>query len=216
MSQFSITLLIVGFTVLISYQSFNNSNMKNKLLFRPASIKEFGEWYRFLTHGLVHANWEHLIVNMYVLYIFGEFLELYMFNQIFSPTIGRLVFVLFYFSAVVVASIPSYFKHQDNPHYLAVGASGATSALVFSYILANDPWSWFIFPPLPAILLAIGYLWYSSYMEKRGIDNIGHNAHFWGAVYGLVFTLVIFLNYAPQMLERFFVLFLEGPRLPAF
>ena len=208
------TLLIVGFTVLISYQAFNNQAMKSKLLFRPASIKEFGEFYRFLTHGLVHANWQHLIINMYVLYLFGEYLELAVFNRIFPPMVGKLVFVLFYFSAVIVASIPSYFKHQDNGYYMAVGASGATSAMVFAYILSNDPWQWFIFPPLPAILLAVGYLWYSSYMEKKGVDNIGHDAHFWGAVYGLVFILITFLNFAPERLELFIAQLLQGPSLP--
>lgn len=214
MDQFTVTLLIVGLTVLISYQAFGNNLMKNKLLFRPASIKEFGELYRFLTHGLIHANWEHLLINMYVLFMFGEFLETRVFNMIFGPTTGRIVFVLFYFSAVVVASIPSYFKHQENGYYAALGASGATSALVFAYILANDPWQWFIFPPLPAILLAIGYLWYSSYMEKRGIDNIGHDAHFWGAVYGLVFTVVTFAYFSPERLEYFVNAFLKGPSLP--
>jgi len=96
-----------------------------------------------------------------------------------------------------------------------VGASGATSALVFAFILF-DPWQWFLFPPLPALLFGVAYLWYSSYMDKRGMDNIGHNAHFWGAVYGIVFTLISAALLRPEMLNAFLVQLLKGPSAPPF
>ncbi len=210
----SLTLILVILTGLISYQAFNNPKMLFKLRFHPASISERGEYYRFLSHGLVHANWEHLLINMFVLYQFGDFIEFW-FGRLFGSGMGRIMFILFYLSAIVIASIPTYFKHQHNQYYSAVGASGATSALVFAYILF-DPWNWFLFPPLPAVILGVAYLWYSSYMEKRGMDNIGHNAHFWGAVYGLAFMIITAASLNPGLLDLFISQFMQGPRLPGF
>ncbi|MDX1941873.1 MAG: rhomboid family intramembrane serine protease [Saprospiraceae bacterium] len=208
----SLTLVLIIMTCLISYQAFNNSIMKARLMFYPSQMKKSGEWYRFFSHGLVHADWQHLIVNMYVLYVFGEDLE-FAFLDNFGAGMGRTLYLIFYFSAVVISAVPSYFKHQDNPSYAAVGASGATSALLFASILFN-PWHWFLFPPMPAVLFGITYLWYSSYMEKKGIDNIAHNAHFWGAVYGLFFMIVTANALQPSLLESFLYRFLQGPHWP--
>jgi membrane associated rhomboid family serine protease len=210
----SITLILIIMTGIISFQAFNNPNMKGQLLFHPVAIKETGQWHRFITHGFIHADWGHLLINMYVLYLFGQFNES-LFNYLFGPAFGGIVFIIFYISAIAAASLPSYFRNIDNRLYAALGASGATSALVFSYILF-DPWQWFIFPPLPAILFGAAYLWYSSYMEKRGTDNIGHNIHFWGAIYGVVFILVSELLTKPEMITYFFYRLMEGPELPGF
>ncbi len=216
MPEFSIsfTLLIIILTALVSIPAFSNRIMKEKLLFRPYSIAERGEYFRFLTHGFLHANWEHLIINMYVLYIFGMFLES-RFQSIFPNNLGTLAFLLLYLSAIILSSIPSYFKHRNDPTYGALGASGATSALIFSFILFN-PWEWFIFPPLPAILFGIVFLWYSNYMGKRGMDNIGHDAHFWGAVYGLFFTLGSRAYFEPNGLQNFYFELTEGFQFPNF
>lgn len=208
------TIAIVILTGLISYRAFNDVITKQKLIFHPASVKDHGEYYRFLSHGLIHADWTHLLINLYVLYIFGGFIEV-RFQEIFGE-MGRVAFLVFYFSAIIVASIPTYFRYQDQPYYKALGASGATSALVFAYVIFN-PWGWFIFPPLPAILFAVAYLWYSNRMDKQGRDNIGHNAHFWGAVYGLVFTLVSVIVFASDdKLEKSIKLFLGGPDFSSF
>lgn len=203
------SIILVIMTALISYRAFNDSVVRGKLIFYPKIIKEQGEWYRFLTSGFIHADYNHLLINMFVLWQFGEVAE-ELFPIIFGPTYGKIVFILFYLSAIIISSIPSYFRHQDNPSYAALGASGATSALVFVYIFLA-PWNWFLFPPLPAILLGIGYLMYSSYMDKRGTDNIGHNAHFWGAVYGIVFIVSASLSFRPELFESFISQLLAGP-----
>ena len=208
------TIILVILTGLISYQAFSNFSMKQQLIFHPSSIQERGEWYRFITSGFIHADWGHLIINMFVLYQFGEVVE-YLFGEIFGKGLGRTVFILFYVSAIAIASIPSFFKNNNNPYYAALGASGATSAVVFVYVLF-DPWQWFLFPPLPGILMAIGYLWYSSYMAKRGTDNIGHDAHFWGALYGVVFIISVAVFYRPELLEYFIAKLMEGPSAPNF
>lgn len=205
----SLTVILIIMTSIISFQAFNSPIRKQQLVFHPASVKEFGQWHRFLTHGFIHADWGHLILNMYVLYIFGEPLESY-FNMVLGPAMGRIGYLFMYITAIVISSIPAYVRHQDNHGYAALGASGATSAVVFGFILFH-PWQWFLFPPLPAIIFGIGYLWYSSYMDKRGTDNIGHNAHFWGSVYGLLFTVSSMAFAKPAMLQFFIDRLMEGP-----
>jgi membrane associated rhomboid family serine protease len=210
----SLTLILVIMTAIISYQGFNNPATNAKLMMYPVRMKSSGEWYRFISHGFVHGDWMHLIVNMLVLYQFGEFLE-NAFVSVFGAGTGQILYVVLYLSAIVISAVPSYFQHQDNPGYAAVGASGATSALVFGYILFS-PWSWFAFPPLPALLYGVAFLWYSSYMEKRGMDNIGHNAHFWGAVYGVVFTIISAFALRPDLINYFIAQLLQGPTAPNF
>lgn len=210
----SLTLIIIILTGLVSFQAFNNPNIQRQLVFHPVTIRETGQWYRFISHGLIHADMQHLLINMFVLWQFGGFMERIL-TSFFDELTGRLLFIFLYFSAIAVASIGTYFKHQYNPAYHAVGASGATSAMVFGYILFA-PWQWFIFPPLPAILFGVAYLWYSSYMEKRGMDNIGHNAHFWGAVYGTVFTLIAVTWARPGFIAYFLNELAKGPSAPSF
>lgn len=194
----TITFIIIGITAITSYASFQNSETLHKLIFYPALIKERREWWRFITHGLIHADYMHLIFNMLTLYFFGRNIEI-MFEGLFGST---LVFPLFYLSALVVSSIPSYIKHKDHSWYRSLGASGAVSAVLFSTIVF-DPWQTLMlnfFIPVPAILFAVGYVWYSHRMSQQGQDNIGHDAHLWGAVYGFIFPLVM----KPGILPYFF------------
>lgn len=210
----SITLIIIIITGLVSYQAFNNAELKAKLLFHPYTIKRQGEWYRFLTHGFVHANMQHLLINMFVLWQLGEFIEA-QFNQVFGPTQGMIIYIVLYLAAIIMSSLYSYGQHQNNPGYAAVGASGATSAVLFSFILFL-PWEWFLFPPLPGILLGVAYLYYSSYMSKHGYDNIGHDAHFFGAIFGVLYTIGIALLFRPELLSFFIDQLLTGPKPPPF
>lgn len=208
--QISLTLVLIIMTCIISYQAFSNPVMKAKLMFRPVDINN-GEYYRFFTSGLIHADFTHLLFNMWALYIFGELVESIFVTYLFGPTMGRVAYLLFYFSAVAIASLPSYFRHQDNYAYSALGASGATSALSMIFIMFL-PWEWFVIPPLPGILLAVGFLWYSSYMDKRGVDNIGHNAHLSGAIYGIVFMISASLLLEPDLLTYVLEQLMAGPK----
>lgn len=212
----SLTIILVVVTALISYQAVQNPALYEKLVFKPYTIKRTGEWHRFLTSGFIHSrqSWIHLMVNMYVLYQIGEMVEMY-FGGSFGDATGRIAYFFLYISAIICSSIPSYIKHQDNPGYGAVGASGATSALVFAFILFQ-PWAWFIFPPLPGVLLGVGYVWYSSYMSKRNMDNIGHDAHMYGAIYGLLCTLALAFALNPKVIEYIRDAFLAGPTPPPF
>ncbi len=201
---FNITFLIIVLTSISSYQAIENPILKQKFLFRPTAIQERGEWLRFLTHGLIHADWMHLILNMYVLYIFGIKVEAE-FIEIFGATEGLILYVLLYVLGLIASSIPSYLKHQGNSTYSALGASGAVSGILFAFIFF-EPWKLlylFFFVPLPALFLGIGYLWYSDYMAKQNRDNIGHDAHFWGGVFGFLFIVVIMLVNAPEYISEF-------------
>jgi membrane associated rhomboid family serine protease len=189
------TYIIIAFTVIISILSFRNSAYFSKLQFNAYQIYHRKEWYRLLSHGFLHANWTHLIVNMLVLFIFGPVVEdlfkLHGFGG--SAKFYALLFLLFYLLAIILSSLLSLFKQRNNAWYNSVGASGAVSAVIFSYIFFN-PWKKiYIYGilPVPGIILGAVYLIYSQYMSKRNVDNINHDAHFIGAVFGFLFPVIM-------------------------
>lgn len=191
--QAPITGLIIITTILVSYLGFKDEGLINKLIFAPNYIHRKGgvEYLRFITSGFIHANWLHLLFNALVLWEFGRIVEL-TFKQYFENW-GATLYILLYFLGLIVSDIYSFFRHKDNPNYVALGASGAVSAVLFAAIIFMPllPLR-LIFVPfveIPAIVMGILYLLYSYYMGKKGNDNVGHDAHFWGAVWGFVFTL---------------------------
>lgn len=188
----SITLIIIIITALVSYKCFNDRVLFSKLMYNPYLVERQNDWKRILTHGFIHADTTHLFFNMFSFYLFGEYLEA-KFEDYFG-FLGKVYFVLLYLGAIVAASIKTFFQHKDNPSYNAVGASGAVSAVVFAFILINPTikLGFFFVPPfLPGWIFALLYLAYSQYMSKKQMDNVGHEAHIWGAIFGLVYTAAI-------------------------
>ncbi len=183
-----ITLALVAITVLVSWQAWERPKLMDRLILWPPAIDRHKQYDRLLTHGFIHADGMHLVFNMVTLYSFGQAMEGY-----FGARIGPVGFLLFYLSAVVVAILPTFMRHRHDARYRSLGASGAVSAVLFASILL-DPWSgiylFFIPIPVPAFIFAGLYIWYSIWMEKRGGDNINHSAHLWGALYGVMFTLL--------------------------
>lgn len=189
----SVSLIILVITCIISIIAFQpNNQLFQQLDFSPYRIQQTREFHRFFTHALLHADWLHLIINMYVLYIFGTGVE-----EIFSDIkgeSGHVIFFSFYLLAVITSSIPSYFKNRNNHLYVSVGASGGTSAIVFSYIMFNPLAGFYLmFIPIeiPAIIFGIAYLIYSYVMSYKGKDNVAHDVHFFGALFGIIFTLAL-------------------------
>ena len=186
--MFSLSLIIIIITCLISIMSFNKPGEIDKLSMWPYMVKEHKQYYRFITAGVVHADYMHLGFNMLTMWFFGKFIET-IFQQLFG---GKIYFLVFYVLALIVSDIPSYVRHRNNYSYRSIGASGAVSAVVFAFILLQ-PWAKIVVfvIPMPAILYGALFLGYSVYMSRRGGDGINHDAHFWGAVFGIVFPLCI-------------------------
>ncbi len=184
-------LIILVSTVIISILAFGNSELFGKLVFNAYRIKYNKESWRFFSYALVHSGWLHLIVNMWVLYSFGNIVEKT--YTLHFGIKGSFYFLLLYVGGVLFSVLYDFGKQKENIYYNAVGASGAVSAVVFSSILIFPSGGIYLFPipfAIPSWLFGILYLVYSAYMGKNGNDNIGHNAHFYGAVFGIAFTIV--------------------------
>ena len=187
----SVNIIIIFSIAAVSFLGFSNQTLFLKFLFKPYSILKDKEWYRFISSAWLHADYMHLFVNLFVLYSFGNYLE-YFLNVYYEEQSSALYLFLF-LGSTVVSHIPSYVKHKSNINYQAVGASGGVSGILFAYILIN-PLSMlelYLFIPIPAIVFGILYLWYSYYMSKKNMDNIGHEAHIYGALGGMTLITII-------------------------
>lgn len=187
----TITVIIVIITAIISFTAFSNQKITDDLIFYPPAVSKQGQWYRFITCGLIHADFGHLIFNMLSLYFFGKFVE-EQFENIFGVA-GRWIYLLLYVSALVASLLPTYNKNKDNYQYRSLGASGAVSAVVFAGLLIapqTEVYFFFIPIPIPGFIFAPLYLLVSAWLDKKGGGNINHSAHTWGAIYGLAFTIV--------------------------
>ena len=195
-----INLIIILAVSLISIIGFSRPTIIYRLQFNAWQIVNRHEYYRMLSYGLVHGSWMHLLINMFVLYSFGEAV-LYYFKAAFD-TGSAIRFLILFVSALVVSTLMTLLKEKDNPQYNAVGASGAVSAVVFSSILfaPYNPILFFGIIPIPGIIFGILYLVYSKYMAGKNVDNIGHDAHYYGALYGLIFPIL----YEPSLAIHFF------------
>jgi membrane associated rhomboid family serine protease len=187
----NVTLVIIILTTVVSINGFNNRETFLKLQFNPYQVHHRKQWYRLLSHSMLHADYAHLFINMFVLYSFGTALEYYF--AYFFGTKGMYIYILLYISSIAFASIGGLIKHKDNHYYNAVGASGAVSAVVFAAIFFAplNKILFFMVLPIPGIIFGVLYLVYSYYMSKKANDHVAHDAHFFGAVYGFFFPLII-------------------------
>jgi len=185
----SITFLLIISTVIISYISFNNSSLKETLIFSPYQYINNKKWWLVVSHGFIHADYLHLFFNMYVLYAFGFNVE-NQFNEL--NALGYLYFLILYLGAMIFATLPSIIKHRNNNSYRSLGASGAVSAVVFVFIiLAPTAQMGLIILPglyIPAFIFGLLYFIAENYMIKKGGSNIAHDAHIAGAIFGILFV----------------------------
>lgn len=192
--------IIILITVIASIYGFQNQEFFSKLSMKPYAVKNHPQqWYRMITHGLLHGDWGHLLINMFVLFSFGRSVESF-FNYYFGD-MGGVLYLLMYVAALIFASSPSLKTQGDNPYYTSVGASGAVSAVLFAAILFEPLATFYIYALIPvnAIILGVLYLWYEKRsMNKR--DNIAHDAHFFGAIFGFVFPIIC----KPNLIVIFF------------
>ena len=200
-----ITTIIILITAGVSILCFTGMLDIDSWLFNAYQVWHRKQWHRMLSYGLVHGGWGHLFFNMLTLYFFGPVVEQY-FASAFGATAGAVLFAVLYVSAIAVSTLGDLLKYRDDFYYNAVGASGAVSAILFASILFEPKMGINIFMipiPVPGYIFAPLYLLYCWYMARRNMDNIGHTAHFWGAVYGLVFPLLckpaIFSHFLAQL-----------------
>lgn len=197
----SVTIILIIMTVGISLYAWQNQGLMHKWIFHPYAIQRDNSWYRFITSGFLHADFMHLLFNMFTLFFFGDVVE-YVFKSAYGSTTGLLLYLLVYLGGIIISDIPTYFKHRNDPPYRALGASGGVASIVFSSILFFPTLDicLFAFLCLPGFIFGILYMIYSYYSGKRMGDNINHDAHFYGAVYGFVLSLAL----VPAALPNFF------------
>lgn len=203
----SITIIIIVATVIVSYMAINDNDLKYKLTFSPYSVKHHNRWWLIFSHGLIHADFGHLAMNMFTLYFLGEGVEALMIAHF--GTKGVFFYVLLYLGGLLFATVPAFRKHSDNPGYLSLGASGAVSAVVFAFIMFLPLQMLYIYGivPIPGILLGVIYLAYESYANKQQRTNIAHDAHIAGAIFGVLFLILldyhIAIDFFNQILDKF-------------
>ncbi len=185
-----ITLALIAANVVFSLIGFSNAALVDKTIMWPYKVKRENQYVRFITSGFLHADMMHLFFNMFTLFFFGQALEKYF---TYYGLGGNVAYLALYFLGLIASDIPSYLKHQNNSQYRSLGASGAVSAIVFATIVFN-PWGRiYLYGALgvASAVYAVLYIAYCVYMGKRSADNINHDAHLWGSIFGLAFTLVL-------------------------
>ena len=191
--------MIMAIIGLVTYIAWQKPALHSKLMLNPYSVVQNKQYYRLLTSGFVHNNSMHLFLNLLTLYFFGQAIE-----QIFGLAFrgaGVLLYIVFFITAIVVANIPTTLKYREQPHYNSLGASGGVSALVLAFVLFDPIRDLCLYGILclPGYILGGLFIVYSVVMSKRNVDNINHDAHLFGAIYGVAFTLLI----RPQTLRTF-------------
>jgi len=185
--------IIFAVTIAISLFAFYNDNLYTRFILQPYNVSRGKSVYTLITSGFIHADWMHLLFNMMTFYFFAFNLEV---------SIGHWQFALLYGVSLILSDLPSVIKHKNDFWYRSLGASGAISAVVFSAILFRplDGMSLMFLPiSIPAVLFGVLYLVYCSYASKKGIGNINHDAHFFGALSGILITIIL----VPQIIPFF-------------
>ncbi len=199
-----ITKIISVIVFLVSMQGFNDRSLFERFKHSPYRVVHYKEYYRLLTSGFLHGSWVHLLVNLFVFWQFGDFVENFIFISVFGKVLGSFLYLLLVLLAIVVGNIPSTIKHKNDMYYGAIGLSGAVSAILFSYVLIS-PWSkiyLYAIIPIYTVVAAILYLVYSQWAANNSRDNVDHSAHFYGAIFGLVYTIAVYPAIVPYFIER--------------
>lgn len=185
----TVTLTIIAITSAVSLAAiYLYPQIQSTGMLIPYRVIRRQTWYELFTAGFLHANFTHLLVNMFVLFFFGIVLE---------QTLGTAHYVALYLSGLLVSSIPSMMNHSDDPNYATLGASGGVESVLFGFIFLFPTESiYFIFLPIPipAWIFGLAFLAYSVYESKRGAGNINHQAHIAGAIWGILYMIFFVPN----------------------
>lgn len=178
-----IAIIIIAANILVSILGFNDDLFFKRYQFKIENIKR-GEYFRIISGGFLHVNTTHLLFNMVTFYFFVS---------IVVYSLGSIPFLFLYFASLLSGNLLSYIFHHNNPNYSAVGASGAVTGVLFSSLLlypSIELMLFFIPIPIPGYVFGVGYILYTLYGMKAQNDNIGHTAHFGGAIGGILVTIL--------------------------
>ena len=196
----SLTLILIILTVGISWYAWQNPSLLDKWVMDPVRVSKYNEYYRFITSGFIHADAGHLIFNMFSLYFFGEAMELFLVH-IFGST-GTVYYLALYIAGIIVSDIPTFLKHRKNSGYKSLGASGGVSALLFAFILLAPLQKVCLYFAIciPGFIFGLIYLAYSFYESRKMGGRVNHDAHIYGAIFGILFMAVVL----PETVPNFF------------
>jgi membrane associated rhomboid family serine protease len=194
-----VTYALMAIIGIVTYYAWQKPAVHQALMLNPFTVKDQKQYYRLITSGFVHNNGMHLFLNLFTLYFFGGAIEKIFY--VYFGELGNVYYVILFLSAIFVSNIPTYFKHRKNQSYNSLGASGGVSALVLAFILFDPLQDLCLYAVLclPGYILGAIFIGYSIIMGRRGKDNINHDAHLFGALYGLVFIIAL----RPSTLQQF-------------
>ena len=198
----NITYIIIAATVIVSMYAFNNESVLRGFIMNPYVINSRKQYYRFLTSGFIHKDHMHLLLNMVTFYFFGGVIE-QVFGIIFGA-MGGIYFIALYLLAIVVSDIPTFLKNRANPGYNSLGASGGVAAVIFASIILlpmQDICLYFALC-MPGFILGTLYLIFSYYQGRKANDGINHDAHLYGALFGLLFCAILIPSSLPHFVEQ--------------
>lgn len=197
-----ITYILIGITVAISFLAWEKKTLLSKFMMNPYRIHRNREYYRFITSGFIHNDHMHLLLNMFSFYFFGLAVER-VFGYVFGDA-GSIYFIVLYLLAIVISDLPSYQKFRNYAGYNSLGASGGVSAVIFAFIIFQPlaPICLFAELCLPGFIMGTLYIIFSYYQGKRSNDNINHDAHLYGALFGLVFCVVLYPASVPDFFDQ--------------
>lgn len=191
-----VAFVIFVITLITSLLAFYNEEFYSRATLHPYSVSRGSRIYTLITSGLIHRDWSHLFFNMLSYYFFASQLE--------ANYLGHWQFGVLYTASLILSDLPTVQKHRNDMWYRSLGASGAISAVIFSYILFSPKTMLYVmFIPMPAILFGVLYLVYCAWASKQSRDNINHDAHFFGAISGLAITILLYHQVIPEFLHQF-------------
>lgn len=192
----------MGITIGASFLAWNKTELFGKLMMNPYAINRRNEYFRFVSSGFIHKDHMHLLFNMFSFYFFGRAVE-QIFKMVFGNA-GGLYFIVFYLVAIVVSDLPTYLKNRNNPGYNSLGASGAVSAVIMAYVIFQPLADICIYIALclPGFILGAAYIIFSYFQGRKANDNINHDAHLYGALFGIVFCAVMIPRSIPYFFQQ--------------
>ncbi|TDB60438.1 rhomboid family intramembrane serine protease [Arundinibacter roseus] len=198
----SLTLILILVTVGISYYAWQNPLVLEKLMLNPYKVTKKNEYYRFVTSGFIHADFGHLIFNMLSFWFFGEAIER-LFGMLFGQY-GQAYFLALYILGIIVSDIPTFLKNRHKANYNSLGASGGVAAVLFAAILYAPLLEicLYFFICMPGFIFGLLFLGYSFYESRRGGGFVNHDAHMYGAIFGMLFMAAVYPGAVPGFFEQ--------------